>query len=174
MSEERSTQLVVFSLGDEAYALPIGSVHEIILWTEPRRVASTDPSVCGVISLRGRIIPVFDLATRLGVPSQHPESAKILIVACEDALAGVVVDDVEDVFTVDRDEFAQGGAGVYGTCVEGVAEIEGRLIVLLSQERIVAVGTDWQHEGEHDDHPAAGTAVDVEMVAGAWTRSEAA
>lgn len=148
MSEERTTQLVVFSLGDEAYALPIGSVHEIILWTEPRHVASKDPSVRGVISLRGRIIPVFDLATRLGVTSEHPESAKILIVACGEDMAGVVVDDVEDVFTVDRAQFAQGGAGVCGSCVEGVAEIEERLVVLLSEERIVAVGTDWQRQLE--------------------------
>lgn len=156
MSEERTTQLVVFSLGDEAYALPIGSVHEIILWTEPRHVASKDPSVRGVISLRGRIIPVFDLATRLGVPSELPESAKILIVACGDDMAGVVVDDVEDVFTVDRAEFAQGGSGICGACVEGVAEIEERLVVLLSEDRIVAVGTEWQRvleAADRDDEP---------------------
>jgi purine-binding chemotaxis protein CheW len=149
MSETSSTtQIVVFSLGEEAYALPIGSVHEIILWTQPRQVASDDPSVRGVISLRGRIVPVFDLATRLGVSSQLSETSKILIVASDDSMAGVVVDDVEDVFTVDRAEFSKGGTHVCGACVDGVAEIEGRLIVLLVHERIVAVGTGWQQDLE--------------------------
>jgi purine-binding chemotaxis protein CheW len=38
MSEEAITrQLVVFSLGDEEYALPIADVHEIIRYTEPAR-----------------------------------------------------------------------------------------------------------------------------------------
>jgi len=62
MSESTSQQLVVFSLGSEEYALPIGSVHEIIRFTEPRTVASDAAWIRGVIGLRGKIIPIFDLA----------------------------------------------------------------------------------------------------------------
>src|SRR5258707_717509 len=62
MSEITSQQLVVFSLGAEEYALPIAAVHEIIRFTEPRSVASEAAWVRGVIGLRGKIIPVFDLA----------------------------------------------------------------------------------------------------------------
>jgi len=66
MSEEAITrQLVVFSLGNEEYALPIADVHEIIRYTEPRSVASSVDWVRGVISLRGKIVPVYDLASRL-------------------------------------------------------------------------------------------------------------
>ena len=54
-------QLVVFTLGAEQYALPIQQVHEIIRYTEPRSVASRVSWVRGVISLRGRIVPVYDL-----------------------------------------------------------------------------------------------------------------
>jgi purine-binding chemotaxis protein CheW len=63
MSEETTTthQLVVFSLGEEEYALPIEAVHEIIRYTEPRSVASSVGWIRGVISLRGKIIPVYDL-----------------------------------------------------------------------------------------------------------------
>ena len=59
-------QLVVFTLGTEHYALPIQQVHEIIRYSEPRSVASRADWVRGVISLRGRIVPVYDLAARLG------------------------------------------------------------------------------------------------------------
>ena len=65
MSDITSQQLVVFSLGSEEYALPIGSVHEIIRYTEPRTVASDVPWIRGVIGLRGKIIPIFDLASRM-------------------------------------------------------------------------------------------------------------
>ena len=60
-----SQQLVVFSLGSEEYALPIGAVHEIIRYTEPRSVASEVAWIRGVIGLRGKIIPIFDLAARM-------------------------------------------------------------------------------------------------------------
>lgn len=139
MSDHTSGQLVVFSLGTEEYALPISYVHEIIRWTEPRSVASEDPCVCGVISLRGKILPVFDLATRLGLESVRSDSAKIVIVERDGSMAGVVVDDVEEVLTVSDDQLdTDGGAGVSGDCIEAIAKIEDRLVVLLSPAHIVA------------------------------------
>ena len=81
MSEDtQARQLVVFTLGGEQYALPIKQVHEIIRYTQPRSVASSDYSVRGVLSLRGRIVPVYDLATRLAVSPELGEQTKIMIV----------------------------------------------------------------------------------------------
>src|SRR5215212_5036853 len=102
MSEETlSRQLVVFSLGHEEYALPITQVHEIIRYTEPRSVASDSPWIRGVISLRGKIVPVYDLAVRLGLGGSEIEAhdAKIVIVETETEMAGVIVDEVEEVMT---------------------------------------------------------------------------
>ena len=140
-----SRQLVVFSLGAEEYALPIEDVHEIIRYAPPRRVASRDRSVCGVISLRGKILPVFELAARLGLPpTDHAEGgAKIVIVETEDAMAGVVVDDVEEVLTVEEEQLdtSPAGSGVVGDCIEAIAKVDDRLVCLLSAERIVATET---------------------------------
>jgi purine-binding chemotaxis protein CheW len=137
MSEETlSRQLVVFSLGEEEYALPITQVHEIIRFTEPRSVASSDPSVRGVISLRGKILPVYDLATRLGVEHADVSEAKIVIVETAEDMAGVVVDDVEEVITISGDQLDEaptaGGRGI-----DGIAKIGDRLVVLLDPEGIV-------------------------------------
>jgi purine-binding chemotaxis protein CheW len=89
-----SRQLVVFTLGTEHYALAIQQVHEIIRYSEPRSVASRADWVRGVISLRGRIVPVYDLAARLGVPSELTEDTKIVIVEAGSETAGVIVDGV--------------------------------------------------------------------------------
>jgi purine-binding chemotaxis protein CheW len=136
-----SRQLVVFSLGEEEYALPITDVHEIIRYTEPRSVASADPSVRGVISLRGKILPVYDLATRLGVEAQDaPAEAKIVIVETDDAMAGVIVDDVEEVLTIESGQLAEAPiAG--GRCIDGIAKVDDRLVVLLDPHAIVAAVT---------------------------------
>ena len=64
---ETTRQLVIFSLGSEEYALPITRVQEIIRYTEPRMVASRTAWIRGVINLRGKIVPVCDLAERLGL-----------------------------------------------------------------------------------------------------------
>ena len=97
-------QLVIFSLAREEYALPITRVQEIIRYTEPRSVASSSPWVRGVINLRGKIVPVCDLAMRLGLSHEHAEAAKIAVVETQAGTAGVVVDSVEEVLTVSADQ----------------------------------------------------------------------
>jgi purine-binding chemotaxis protein CheW len=123
-------QLVVFTLGTEQYALPIQQVHEIIRYSEPRSVASRADWVRGVISLRGRIVPVYDLATRLGLHSELTEHTKIVIVEAGSETAGVIVDGVEEVLTVE-DAQLQDAPGADSTLIDSIAKIADRLVVLL-------------------------------------------
>jgi purine-binding chemotaxis protein CheW len=146
MSEtELSRQLVVFSLGDEEYALPITRVQEIIRYAQPRAVASGEAWIKGVISLRGKIIPVCDLAARLGLASVRAADAKIVIVETEAGTAGVVVDDVEEVLTLEQEQLGPvPSAG--SDLIEAIARVGDRLVVLLDADAIFATaataGTD--------------------------------
>jgi purine-binding chemotaxis protein CheW len=133
MSDDAPTrQLVVFNLGDEEYALPISDVHEIIRYTEPRSVASSVGWIRGVISLRGKIVPVYDLASRLGEardPDQPPQ--KIVIVETAERMAGVIVDDVAEVLTIECANVDPLPSAADAS-IEAIARIQDRLIVLLS------------------------------------------
>ena len=134
-TEATTRQLVVFTLGSEEYALPIRQVHEIIRYTEPRSVAAEAGWVRGVISLRGKIIPVYDLAARLGI--EAGEGGKIVIVEMATDMAGVVVDDVEEVLTVEEAQLdAVPAAG--SASIEAIAKIDDRLVILLDPEGIFA------------------------------------
>jgi purine-binding chemotaxis protein CheW len=136
MSEEsHARQLVVFTLGSEQYALPIEQVHEIIRYYEPRSVASPIQWVRGVISLRGKIVPVYDLASRLGLGSVLSDQTKIVIVETGAETAGVIVDDVEEVLTVEDAQF-EDVPGADDELIEAIAKIGDRLIVLLKPTTI--------------------------------------
>ena len=133
--ESRARQLVVFTLGAEQYALPIEQVHEIIRYYEPRSVASRIEWVRGVISLRGRIVPVFDLASRLGLTSELSDQTKIVIVEAGAETAGVIVDDVEEVLTVEDAQFEE-VPGADAELIDKIAKIGERLVVLLKPQTI--------------------------------------
>lgn len=138
MSESTGTrQLVVFTLGAEQYALPIQQVHEIIRYAEPRSVASRVSWVKGVISLRGRIVPVYDLSARLGVTSAISEQTKIVIVESGSETAGVIVDDVEEVLTVDDGQIEE-VPGADSTLIDSIAKVGDRLVVLLKSSSVFA------------------------------------
>ena len=137
-TEATARQLVVFTLGNEEYALPIRQVHEIIRYTEPRSVGAGAGWVRGVISLRGKIVPVYDLAARLGLETEErSEGGKIVIVETATDMAGVVVDDVEEVLTVEEAQLdAVPAAG--SASIEAIAKIDDRLVILLDPDGIFA------------------------------------
>ena len=133
MSDITSQQLVVFSLGSEEYALPIGAVSEIIRFTEPRTVASEAAWIRGVIGLRGKIIPIFDLAARMGLDGAGSEPGKIVIVETGTGQVGVMVSEVEEVLTVGPDALDDVPTADRDS-IRGIARIEDRLVVLLDPE----------------------------------------
>jgi purine-binding chemotaxis protein CheW len=132
-----SSQLVVFSLGEEEYALPITAVQEIIRYHEPRGIASDVEWVVGVISLRGKIVPVIDLALRLGSGPDGPVGTKIVIVETGDGMAGVVVDEVDEVLTVEEGAL-ENPPGASSDLIQMIARVEDRLIVLLAPDLLLA------------------------------------
>lgn len=125
-------------LGSEEYALPIRSVQEVIRFQQPRTVSSSDPSLLGVINLRGRIVPVHDVREQLNVAAaaRGPEGEgdesdeKIVLVHVEERMAGVVVDDVSEVLNVEADEFEDLPASG-NQIVDGVVKAGDRLIIML-------------------------------------------
>ena len=148
MSDTSSQQLVVFSLGTEEYALPIGTVSEIIRFTEPRTVASEAAWIRGVIGLRGKIIPIFDLAARMGLESAGSAPGKIVIVSSGAGQVGVMVDEVEEVLTVSSDQLEEvltvsadqlePVPTANTDSIEAIAKIEDRLVILLNAEGLFA------------------------------------
>jgi purine-binding chemotaxis protein CheW len=137
MSDSTSQQLVVFSLGAEEYALPIGAVHEIIRFTEPRAVASDADWIRGVIGLRGKIIPIFDLAARMELANVSSEPGKIVIVESGTGQVGIMVDEVEEVLTVSSEQLEEVPSAA-SDAIEAIAKIEDRLVILLNPAGLFA------------------------------------
>jgi purine-binding chemotaxis protein CheW len=137
MSDITSQQLVVFSLGSEEYALPIGTVHEIIRYTEPRTVASDADWIRGVIGLRGKIIPIFDLAARMGLANVSTEPGKIVIVESGTGQVGIMVDEVEEVLTVSSEQLEEVPSAA-SDAIDAIAKIEDRLVILLNPAGLFA------------------------------------
>jgi purine-binding chemotaxis protein CheW len=148
MSDITSQQLVVFSLGSEEYALPIGAVHEIIRFTEPRAVASDADWIRGVIGLRGKIIPIFDLAARMRLLDLTAEPGKIVIVETGTGQVGVIVDEVDEVLTVTTDMLEDVPSASRDT-IDAIAKVEDRLVILLNPEGLFA------RQGELSDEAVA-------------------
>lgn len=134
-------QYLTFRLGDEEYGLEILKVQEIRAVSPITPVPNTPPSVKGVMNLRGTIIPVLDLRTRLGMTEiAHSRFTVIIVVLMGTRSVGLVVDSVCDVLAIakaDIEPAATFAGGQEVSFVAGLAHAAERLVVLLDLEAIL-------------------------------------
>jgi purine-binding chemotaxis protein CheW len=128
-----SRQFVVFHVCNEEYALPIDQIQEVIRYTQPRSVVSEDPCVIGVISLRGKVVPVSDLARRLGVTATASEDSVIVIIEAEGETIGMIVDAVDEVVSIEYDQ-VDATTVADRRIVSGIAKLDERLVVVLEPQ----------------------------------------
>ena len=141
-----STQYLSFLLGGEAYAIGILHVREILEYQPPTRVPQTPPSIRGVINLRGKVIPIVDLALKFGLPPTEATKRTCTIVVetsigGEIAVMGVLADSVNEVIDlVDSDIEAPPAFGtrVKVDYLRGMGRAGQKFILLLDIDRILS------------------------------------
>lgn len=90
--------LMTFKLGSVWYALNALQVQEVILVPELTPVPGAKPHILGIMNLRGRILPVFDLGLRLGLPAVKSATAnRVMVVPSGEEMVGLKVDALADV-----------------------------------------------------------------------------
>ncbi len=97
-------QFIVTYLGSEQFGIDIKYIENIIVMQSITRVPKAQSYFKGVINLRGEIIPVMSLGSKLGlVETELTEKARIIIVRPEPQAApvGLIVDEVKEVITLE-------------------------------------------------------------------------
>ena len=103
-SQEEDTQkckFLSFKLGAELFAIEIGYVTEINNLLAIISIPGTPDYFKGIISLRGKIIPVIDMRLKLRKePEAYTDRTCIIILSVEGAQTGLIVDTVAEVLTI--------------------------------------------------------------------------
>ncbi len=146
-------QYLTFVLGGEAYALGILHIKEIIDYGDITEVPMMPEFIRGVINLRGRVVPVVDLAARFGRgTTKVAKRTGIVIVETvggsdgdgEDKQQdiGIIVDAVNEVVDIGSQDIEPApafGARIRPDFINGMAKREGHFIILLNVDRVLSV-----------------------------------
>jgi purine-binding chemotaxis protein CheW len=142
---------VCFELRGQELALPIGCVRETLPVPPITRVFLAPACLAGVFSLRGEIVPAIDLGILLGLAATPVgDASKIVVVDHEARLAGIVVDRLCDLRTIDGPlepppahlaaEVAGLLAGVIATPTGSVRVLDARAVLTAEPLRALARG----------------------------------
>ena len=134
-------ELIAFRTGTQEFCVNVRSVREIRGWTPATSLPHAPEFVLGVINLRGIALPIIELATRLGFRSTEPTARHaIIVVECGRQVAGLLVEAVSDIFTVDETliqptpDVASEAAKLF---IRGVIATDGRLISIIDIDNIL-------------------------------------
>jgi chemotaxis signal transduction protein len=117
-------------VGAELYALPVAHVLEVGEMRDLTAAPWASRAALGICNLRGDVLPVFDLATVLGLPrSEAPQ--RMLVAERAGIRAGLAVDEVTDV-----DELPEGDQEVDSELLSSAALIDGSLVGVIDVDRL--------------------------------------
>ncbi len=132
-------QVVVFFLGQQAFAINVDKTREILRWTGCRPVPDANPAMIGITTVRGEVLPLVDLGKHLKIETTaEREHSKIIIAEFNELKLGFVVDGVERIYRINSDELDASLTGTFlGENSLYVIKRDERNIILLDYERIV-------------------------------------
>lgn len=135
------SQIVSFRLANEEYGVDIMRVQEIILMGHITQVPQVPDYICGLINLRGHVLPIIDLRMRFGLSVTDPdEYTRIIVINVSDRTVGIVVDAVSEVLRIDKKQMEpppKGVSGIGQDYIEGLVKFSDRLLILLNIENIL-------------------------------------
>lgn len=141
------SQFTTFEIGEQTFGIDIMAIREIRAWTPTTALPGVADYVCGVVNLRGTVLPVIDLRALLGWGKTNPSARHVIVVVrVDEKLHGLIVDAVNDIVSIDESEL-QPPPNVPGdqtaSLILGLAAIDNRMVMVLALDRLsVAMRVD--------------------------------
>ena len=135
----RKWEVVVFTLGKDAFAINVNKTREILRWTGCRPIPTKTPAFVGITTLRDALLPLIDLRIFLGIHSPVPmNQTKVMVVEFNDIKLGFLVDGVERIRQVNAEDLDSSKMrGVSLKWVLYIIKRDERNILLLDYEAII-------------------------------------
>jgi len=139
-----TTQYLTFKLEDEVFALDIAKVREVLEYTTVTKVPRTPDFMCGVINLRGGVVPVVNMRLKFGMPdAEKTVNTCIIIVEVnldgETTVLGALADSVQEVMDLEPDQIEPApkiGTRLRTDFIKGMGKHDNKFIMILDIDKV--------------------------------------
>jgi purine-binding chemotaxis protein CheW len=138
------SQYLTFTLAEEVFALDIGKVREVLDYTTITKVPRTPEFMCGVINLRGNVVPVVDMRLKFGMPATEKRVNTCIIIVevtvdGETTVLGALADSVREVLELEPEQIEQApriGTRLNIDFIMGMGKQGDGFVMILNIDRI--------------------------------------
>ena len=139
-----SRQYLTFKLNEEIFGVDVAQVREILDYVKVTKVPQTPDFMCGVINLRGSVVPVVDMNLKFGM-SQVERTVNTCIVVVEvnmddsTTVIGALVDSVQEVFEIEPENIEPApkiGTKLKTDFIKGMGKQDDSFIIILDIDKV--------------------------------------
>jgi len=134
-------QIVVFTLDEQHYAIPLQSVLRVIHAVEIRFLPEAPEIISGIINVQGQLIPVINIRKRFSLAKHEIDPGdRILIADTGKRQIAIVVDSVSGVRDIAAGQMKEAGKTlVFARHLKGVAKVNNELILIYNLEQFLCL-----------------------------------
>lgn len=137
-------QYLTYKLADEVFALDIGKVREVLDYTNITKIPQTPEFMCGVINLRGSVVPVFDIRLKFGMSKTEKTVNTCIIIAevtigDESTVIGALADSVQEVLDLEPEQIEPApkiGNSLNTDFIKGMGKHGEQFIIILDIDKV--------------------------------------
>ncbi len=137
-------QYLTFKLGDEVFGVDVAQIREILDYIKITKIPQTPDFMCGVINLRGNVVPVIDMRLKFGLEKSNTTVDTCIVVVeveleGEKTILGALVDSVQEVFELDPEDIEPApriGIRLNIDFIKGMGKRDDNFIILLNIDKV--------------------------------------
>ena len=138
-------EFVTVLIADQLFGLPISRVHDVFMVDRLTRVPLAPPEIAGILNLRGRVVTMIDMRRRLDLPAREEGRGNMAVgIEHRGESYGLLIDSVGEVLKIPAASRGPNPVNLdprWSRVVEGVVQLDDRLMVVLDVERVLELKT---------------------------------
>lgn len=143
-TQNESRQYLTFKLREEVFGVDVAQVREILDSIKITKVPQTPDFMCGVINLRGSVVPVVDMNLKFGMAKTEKTVNTCIVVVevnieQENTILGALVDSVQEVIELEPQEIEPApriGTRLNTEFINGMGKRDDNFIIILDIDKV--------------------------------------
>jgi purine-binding chemotaxis protein CheW len=140
-TEAAHAEFVTLTIADQLFGIPVLQVQDVLGPQRITRVPSAPSEVAGLLNLRGRIVTVIDVRTRLALPPRPSDMRSMsVVVGYKDEFYSLIVDKVGEVMSLPSADYERNPATLdprWNEIADGIYRLKDMLLVILNVARLL-------------------------------------
>ena len=130
---------MVFTVGQQRFALPLTSIVEVAREANVTPLPKTEPWLKGILILRGNIVSVTDFAKLFDLPAGNSAHKKVVVLRSQklESTTALLVDRILGIRNINSESIQPAAATQRHELAAGVATVEDSPVTLVDPDQLL-------------------------------------